>query len=80
MIYQLRNLHGQKLLERESAEEVGYWLNTRPDLRDCEVWILEEYPGSLQGVMKVCEFMNDGSLNRSYGTTNNDKLINNNTF
>jgi len=56
MIYQVRSLNGQKILEREDPEEVRHWLRKRPALNDCQVWILRDYPGGLEGVLSAKDF------------------------
>lgn len=56
MTYQVRDITGRKLLERESADEVRFWLLKRPTL-NYEVWILSAMPGDIEGIFTATEFL-----------------------
>ncbi len=57
MIYQLRDIFGNKLLERESAAEVAYFLRGHASPAPCEVWILQDRPGRLVDVVPADQFI-----------------------
>ncbi len=55
MVYQVRDIRGRKLYERENPEEVIQWMRTRA-VGFVEVWTLEDAPGALIRIESIRDF------------------------
>ena len=55
-VYQVRDITGRKLFQRNSAEEIREWLKKRPTT-NYEVWELDSFPGDLKQIMTANEFL-----------------------
>ena len=55
MIFQLRDIRGRKLFERESPGEVLQWIRSRA-VGFVEVWTLESSPGALIRIESIEDF------------------------
>ena len=67
--YQVRDIFGNKLLERDNAEEVRHFIRTRRDPQAKEVWQLRSLPGDLQAITPATDFVH---LNPDYDDQAND--------
>ena len=57
-VYQVRDISGRKVYQRNSAEEIREWLKKRPTT-NYEVWELDSFPGDLKAIKTATEFLND---------------------
>jgi len=62
MIYQVRDTSGRKYLERETRDEILYWLHNRP-VHLYEVWVLDRNPGDLLFVAPATVFIKETGPN-----------------
>ena len=56
-VYQVRDISGRKVLERESVEEIRHYLRKRPT-SNYEIWQLSGMPGELKDIKSGDEFLN----------------------
>ena len=56
-VFQIRDISGRKVFQRNSAEEIREWLKKRPTT-NYEVWELDAFPGDLKAIKTATEFLN----------------------
>jgi hypothetical protein len=55
MVFQVRDIRGRKILERDDPEEVLHWIRTRA-IGFVEVWTLSASPGELIRIENIKDF------------------------